>query len=141
MRTILIAFLMTLATQVAASCGNLCDGDWWAKAFAADVEAEIALGADVAGRSEYKDATPLHFAAYYSTLPAVHALLKAGADVMAQDNKGDTPLHWAAKGGSVDIVEAFLATGADVTAHDNQGHTPLHRAAYSMWPNQEAIRA
>ena len=44
MRAILTALLLTVATQVGAACGNLCDSDWWETATEADVQAELDAG-------------------------------------------------------------------------------------------------
>ena len=39
--------------------------------------------------------TPLHSASSFGQIDAVKALLELGADINAQDNRGNTPLHWA----------------------------------------------
>ncbi len=45
---LIVALVMTLATQAAAECGNLCDLDWWkAGKTTADVQAELDAGVDV----------------------------------------------------------------------------------------------
>ena len=96
MRAVIIALLLTFASQAAAGCDNLCDKKWWRTATTADVQAELDAGADVMARDE-KGYTPLHWA----TTPAnIQALLAAGADVMARNKYGYTPLHRAAGWGA-----------------------------------------
>ena len=62
MRAILIALLLTIASQAGAECGNLCRPNWWINATEADVQAELDGGADVMLRNKY-GFTPLHYAA------------------------------------------------------------------------------
>ena len=90
MRTLLIAFLMLLATRVGADCGKLCNYEWWEKATTADLKAELEAGADVKARNLY-GYTPLHIAAYIGSPESVQILLEAGADANAKDEDGSTP--------------------------------------------------
>ena len=123
MRAILTALLLTIASQVGAECGNLCDTDWWKTATEADVQAELDGGPDVMARDEYGN-TPLHKAAHYGYAENIQALLTADADVMARDVSGSTPLHWAALHDAPASIQALLATGADAKAKDKDGETP-----------------
>jgi hypothetical protein len=84
MRTLLIALMMTLATQAGAECDKLCDGEWWEKATTADLRAELKAGADVMARYIH-GWRPLHLAASLGTPENIQVLLEAGADVMARD--------------------------------------------------------
>ena len=137
MRTLLIAFLITLATQAGAEqawadgfskCGKLCESEWWEKATTADFRAELNSVLDVVARDE-DGGTPLHWAAGYGKPENIRVLLESGADVMARGNWGITPLHWAAALGTPETIQALLEAGADVMARDEDGKTLLHYAA------------
>lgn len=59
----------------------------------------------------------------------VHALVRAGADVNANDGvKHCTPLHMAARRGNLEIAEVLLGCDGDIEARDSLGDTPLRRA-------------
>ncbi len=107
MRTLLIAFLMTLATKAGAECDKLCDGEWWEKATTADLRAELKAGADVMARGKF-DGTPLHWAALEGKSENIQVLIKAGADVMARDKDGETPLHYASALGTPENIQVLL---------------------------------
>ena len=124
MRAILIALLMTIASQAGAECGNLCDGRWWDTATKADLQAELDAGADVMALND-EGKTPLHIAAAFGKPKHIHTLLSAGADVMARDGYDYTPLHDAE---TSEAIEILLAAGADITAQGRNGFTPLHGA-------------
>ncbi len=83
--------------------------------------------------------TALHVAAETKKAPIVALLLKAGADVNAQQNKFstpcgsgeentpqlNTPLHFAAAGGTGETIKALLKAGAKIDAQNVHGHTPM----------------
>ena len=67
------------------------------------------------------------------------ALLAAGADVRAADDKRGTALHYSAEGqqqklggGPVLTAAVLLAAGADPNAADSQQRTPLHVAIWEQ---------
>ncbi len=60
---------------------------------------------------------------------AVKLLVAAGANIDAENTKGQTLLHRAAWSGDTKVVKLLLAARANVDAVDNEGWTPLHGAA------------
>ena len=66
MRAALIALMLTISSQVAAECGNLCDEVWWKSTTETDVQAELDGGADVMARTKFGH-TPLFWAAEHGT--------------------------------------------------------------------------
>jgi ankyrin repeat protein len=68
--------------------------------------------------------TPLIRAAHNGHLPAVSALLSAGADPNAVDAGDNTPLHWAAMRGHVEVISRLLTSGSDPTCTNAQGKVP-----------------
>ena len=72
--------------------------------------------------------TPLHRAALRGELNIIEALLKAGADVNAQNDFQESPLHFACKRGHPMIIHAILERGADIRATDKLGKSALHHA-------------
>ena len=121
MRASIIALMLTIASQAGAGCGKLCDGNCWQTATTADVQAELAAGADVMAREE-DGTTLLHFAATSGTPANIQALLAAGADVMARTKDGWTPLHCAASSSNTVNIQALLDAGANAKA--KEGKTP-----------------
>jgi uncharacterized protein len=94
------------------------------------VQAAINKGADLKARDATYSATPLMFAASYNPNPEViSVLLKAGADVKAQDGNGRTALMWAAADQNPDVITVLLKAGADVNAHSSVGVSALMVAA------------
>ena len=61
----------------------------------------------------------------------VERLIKAGANLDAQDINGNTALHLAVLDNNSNIIIKLLKEGADVNAKDINGSTALHLAAKS----------
>lgn len=93
-------------------------------------------GADVNARGEHQ-ATPLMWAAQYSTPQCLKRLLDSGADPNAKNAFGSTALIWAA--GDVAKVKLLLAKGADPNAQASSGRTALMAAATSAG-NIESVK-
>jgi ankyrin repeat protein len=77
--------------------------------------------------------TPLHCAAWKGHQQVVELLLKAGADVNAQntnDHWGTTPLHAAAHANQAAIAELLIERGAAPNAKDLAGKTPMHHTTF-----------
>lgn len=74
--------------------------------------------------------TPVALAAFFGQLPAVKALIAAGADVTAAAKNGlkVQALHAAVAGRNLEIVSAILAAGADSNAQQQAGFRPIHEA-------------
>lgn len=93
----------------------------------------ITSGADCNVRSE-TGASPLMIAAHAGNLAMVQALLAAGADVHACDDRGWTALSFSIynaefKCGFVGVAEALIDAGADIEAPIGYGVRPLMLAA------------
>lgn len=64
------------------------------------------------------------------SLPALKALIEAGADVNCQSIDGWTPLLSACcQNNNLPLVKMLIAAGARVEVRDRDGRTPLHQAA------------
>jgi ankyrin repeat protein len=81
----------------------------------------LAKSADASG------STPLMYAAYAGTVEAMTALIDAGADVNARNERKATALHWAVHDAAK--LKLLLTRGADVNAKTVDMRTPLHSAA------------
>lgn len=76
--------------------------------------------------ANYRD---LHAAAWRGNTDEVGRLIRAGAQLDAQDGNGRTPLHVAAFAGHGAIAEALLAAGADPAFLDDQRYDAVSIAA------------
>jgi ankyrin repeat protein len=104
----------------------------------AEIERQIAAGADPNALDGTAKRSPLHWAADGGHLAAIDALLKAGARLDGASSSGVTPLMEAAISGNTTAVNALVAAGADVRCANKRGDTALHRA--SMRGDLDAAR-
>ncbi|HXJ56652.1 MAG TPA: ankyrin repeat domain-containing protein [Verrucomicrobiae bacterium] len=72
--------------------------------------------------------TPIMLAGYAGNTSIVALLIKAGADVNAQDSTGATALLWAVRRDKPGAVDVLLNGGAEVNRADRYGLTPLRMA-------------
>ncbi|XP_049839674.1 uncharacterized protein LOC126284640 [Schistocerca gregaria] len=75
-------------------------------------------------------------AAKNGAMPELQALLAAGADVGAKDEKSNTALHWAAWEGYTQAVRCLMEAGAHKDIGNSVKNTPLHWAA---WGGRAAV--
>jgi uncharacterized protein len=98
----------------------------------------------VVNKSDYAGSTALHLASRAHPVPmaanlavstrtsnkaaedtsTIDCLLAHGADVHAQDDKGDTCLHYASAWGNLKAVRALIQAGADPLTRNKAGWTP-----------------
>lgn len=102
----------------------------------AAVRALVTSGEDVKTPDE-SGATPLMYAALYSSPDSLSVLVNAGADVNAANSYGATALMWAAARAA--NVSFLLQHGADANAVASDGVTALVAAA--RFGNPESMRA
>ena len=74
MRALTISFLLVLAIQAGAECGNLCNDEWWKTATISNVKDELDAGVDVMSRNA-DGFTPLHSASIHGANESIQALL------------------------------------------------------------------
>ena len=104
---LVISTLVCLVGSVGlADCDKLCDRDWWKIATAADVQAELDAGADVAARDQY-GSTPLHEAAGNGSAEGIKVLLDAGADPKVKDGLNKEPWLYAQFNKRLKYVEDY----------------------------------
>jgi ankyrin repeat protein len=92
------------------------------------VERLISQDADVVGRTDHQDNTPLHFAAEGGQSHIAKILIGKGCDLNARNAEGNTPLNIAAISGHAGVAELLIKHGADVNAGNMQLFGPLHSA-------------
>lgn len=77
------------------------------------------------GSQPYPTRESVHARSQEAYLPMVELLVKAGADVNAQDSQGITPLHLAVWDGMDITVQLLLDLGAETSVKDKQGLTAM----------------
>jgi ankyrin repeat protein len=93
-----------------------------------ELQDAIGRGADLNAR-EMDEVTLLMAAVYHKCAEAASLLIKAGADLNAQDVFGHSALMWAAMYGEApDIITALLDAGADAKVKDEKGKTAFDYA-------------
>jgi ankyrin repeat protein len=81
--------------------------------------------------------TPLMKAVVQQTPEEIAALLKAGADINAEDASGWTPLMYAAQAGKLENLKLVVASGGKAGHRSAAGETALF-AAVSSWDDPTA---
>lgn len=80
-------------------------------------------------RRTHRLSTALHFAACSSDLGVLQLLLDSGADMNAQNYRGETPLMEAIDRGQEETASWLIRAGCDVTLGNRYRQTALHYAA------------
>jgi len=63
----------------------------------------------------------------------IQLLIEYGADVNAQNDRGQTPLHIAFSEGYVEVVRCLIQAGADLNVRDDLYNTPFHCYTVHCW--------
>lgn len=93
-----------------------------------EVENLLSMGMDLE-QTNTEGQTPLLFATYLQRNEIALLLMKAGANVNAQDKILNSPFLYAGAEGNLEIVTAALKQGADFTIFNRYGGTALIPAA------------
>jgi ankyrin repeat protein len=122
---------------------HIYTGDTALHVAAAGYRVEIAemllvAGAEVGAAKNKRRGQPLHYASdgcpdgplgnAERQIAMIRLLLKAGADIHAQDKNGATPLHRAVRTRCAGVVQCLLDAGSDATIRNKPGSTPFHLA-------------
>nr|XP_054757108.1 putative ankyrin repeat protein RF_0381 [Lytechinus pictus] len=65
--------------------------------------------------------TRLRTAALHGHIDVIKDLIREGAEVNEEDNRGETVLHHAAENGHIDVIRYLIRKGAEVNEEDNRG--------------------
>ena len=79
--------------------------------------------------SEFKDDTPLIYAAYNGHEACAKSWIEAGADVNAANKYGDTRLEHAPRCSHLRCLKMLIEAGADVNVVNNDGEIVLCEAS------------
>jgi ankyrin repeat protein len=99
----------------------------------AKVKILLATDATLINAHDKDGSTPLHCATWKGHENVVALLLKAGANVNAQNTNehwGTTPLHAAAHANHAAIASLLIEHGADLNAKDLSGQRPIHHTTF-----------
>ncbi|GBL79808.1 Putative ankyrin repeat protein RF_0381 [Araneus ventricosus] len=97
--------------------------------------------------TDFFGTTLLHFAVvdHHDNFDIVEKLIKAGADVNAQNNCKQTPLHLAVLRHNLKVIDTLIAYDADINITELKGNTALHFAIDLLWSrrrqNQQETRS
>ena len=80
-----------------------------------------------------KGGTPLHLAAFSSSLETMKCLVENGASLKAKDENGNTPLHIAASKGFLEIVKYLVQQGAHFDIINKQNYTAFDLANQNIY--------
>jgi len=91
-----------------------------------DITALIKQGANVNLKDPESGNTALHLASYLERDSGVaKTLLKLGADINIQNNKGLTPLYMAINSFNIDAAESYIDFGADIGIQGDKGESAI----------------
>lgn len=100
---------------------------------------------EVVGIKDYKGRTPLHAAAHSLNIDICKELLKAKADINAQDYQGRTPLLWCLSQSKQttqnfnslldQCIRFLIQNGATIQKSDNNQRNIIHYASYYALQN------
>jgi ankyrin repeat protein len=94
---------------------------------------------DAVNGAEPDGMTALHWAVRQDDIETAQLLIRAGANVKAENRYGVTPVSLAATNGNAALVEALLKAGADPNGALPEGETVLMTAARAG--NADAVKA
>ncbi len=98
------------------------------------VKSLISENTNLINSKDYKEYTPLVWAAFRKEWDILKYLINEGADINLAANDRSTPLHAAVIHDNPDIVKYLFKKGADLKAVTQQGWPPLHNVYISAHP-------
>ena len=89
-----------------------------------DIFRRVLDGGVAANIRDFYGDTPLH--SVRERPEFIQLLIEYGADVNAQNDRGQTPLHIAFSEGDVEVARCLIQAGADLNVRDDFYNTPFH---------------